>query len=371
MKEKLARLASISVCVFSIFGLCIIFVPTVSGQGTDNLVLIVDSKITMNPTTPGGGGWETKANGRAYLVGQPNGRFTGSGELAVTYDFLHPPNPYLKYSTLRGRGSFNVKGIKEGKNLRFWFERGNIPIEGTLTVSLPNMSQKKPYVSTFDPHTLAPGGPELERGVTIELRDGAIGSIDIAGMGKTTFTLYGVELWRVSVVGTEADKVQPNIQNKKLRNESKELPIAMQFEWKLAGEFSVIGRGSNRSFIDGSVFLATLNEALQFKYGELYDCKQEACNDQRDIADLVGLSLEGSVSGNTVRIKWPEFFAVYCISCRPLQLYLGGLPYRAKFEAREFIDRISREDLPLADGRVVNGGVQDWLKYTITLRKLN
>jgi hypothetical protein len=236
---------------------------------------------------------------------------------------------------------------------------------------MPHISQNKPYVSTFDPHTLAPGGPESESGVTIELRDGATGAIDIPGLGKTTFTLYGVEQWRVTVAGTETDKLQPFIKNDKLRNESKELPIAVRFEWKLVGEFSVIGRGTNRSFMDGSVFLATLNEALQFKYKELYDCRQEECNDRREIADLVGQSLGGSVSGNSVRIKWPQFFAVYCIWCRPLQLYLGGLPYRAKFEAREFMDRISREDLPLTDGRVVNGGEQDWMKYKITLKKLN
>jgi hypothetical protein len=95
MKEISTRLASVSVCVLFIFGSSLIFALTESGQGTDTMVLIVDSKITANPATPGGGGWETKASGRAYLYAQPNGRFTGSGELSVTYDFRHPPNPYF------------------------------------------------------------------------------------------------------------------------------------------------------------------------------------------------------------------------------------------------------------------------------------
>ncbi len=371
MKEKLARLASISVYLVSIFGFYFIFAPTASGQNDDNLVLIVESRITLKPAVPGQAGWDTKVKGEAYLNAQPNGRFAGTGELSVTYDFLHSPNPYFKYSTMTGRGSFHVKGIKEGKNLRFWFERGNIPVEGTLTVNLPPVSETKPYVAAFDPHTIAPGGPELESGVTIELRDGATGAIEVPGVGKTTFTLYGVELWRVSVVGEETDRGQPFIQNDKLRNDSKQLPIAVQFKWKLIGEFTVIGKGSNRSFLNGQVFSALIDPVLLFEHDDLYKCQQEECSDVKNPDDLVSQTIGGSVSGNAVRLKWPEFFPVECIWCRPQKLYLGGLPYRATFGTKEFMERISREELPLADGNALNGGIQDWMKYTITLKKLN
>ncbi len=371
MKVKFARRTSITVYVFSIFGFFLFFAAVAFGQGNDNLVLIVESKITLKPVAPGQAGWETTAKGQAYLRALPKGKFTGTGELYVTYDFLHHPNPYFKYSTLKGHGSFNVRGIKEGKNLRFWFERGNIPVEGTLTVSLAHLSEKKPYVTTFDPHTLAPGGPELERGVTIELRDGASGAITIPGSGKTTFTLYGAELWRVSVVGEETDNLQPYIKNNKLRNDSKELPIAVQFKWKLVGEFTVIGKGSNRSFFDGRVFSVSVDPVFLFEHDDLYKCNSEDCQEKKNPNDLVGQFLGGTVSGNTVRIKWPEFFPVECILCRPKELYLGGIPYRAKFGKKEFIDRISREELALRDGHAINGGIQDWMKYTITLKKLN
>jgi hypothetical protein len=368
---KLSIRTYISVYVVAVFGVFLVFAPAAFGQLKDNLVLLVESKITLKPTTPGQAGWETKAKGEAYLNAGPKGRFTGTGELSVIYEFLHSPNPYFKYSTMNGRGSFIVKGIKEGKNLRFWFERGNIPVKGTLTVNMPHISETKPYVTTFDPHTLAPGGPELERGVTIELKDGATGAIDIRGVGRTTFTLYGVELWRVNVVGEETDNHQPYIKNKKLRNDSKELPIAVQFKWKLIGEFTVIGRGGNRSFLNGMVFSANVDNVWIFDHGDLYKCQSEDCKEDKKAADLVGQSLGGTVSGNKVRIKWPEFFPVECIWCRPIKVYLGGLPYRAKFGTKEFMDRISREDLPLSDGNVVRGGVQDWMKYTITLKKVN
>jgi hypothetical protein len=35
------------------------------------------------------------------------------------------------------------------------------------------------------------------------------------------------------------------------------------------------------------------------------------------------------------------------------------------------MERISREELPLNDGTAVSGGIQDWMMYTITLKKLN
>jgi len=371
MRVKFSRLASISVYVLSIFGFFLVLATSALGQGNDNLVMIVESRITLKPAAPGQAGWDTKVEGEAYLRALPNGKFTGSGELSVTYNFLHTPNPYFKYSTLKGQGSFVVNGVKEGKNLRFWFERSNIPVKGTLTISMPHMSETKPYVTTFDPYSIAPGGPELERGVTMELRDGATGAIDIPGAGKTTFTLRGVELWRVSVVGEETDRDQPFIQNKKLRNTSKELPIAVQFKWKLVGEFTVIGKGANRSFFDGQIFLASVDNVLLFKYDELYSCDSEDCKESKNPEDLVGQSIGGAITGNVLRVKWPEFFPVECILCRPLQLYLGGLPYRAKFGTIEFMDKISREELPLTDGKVVRGGIQDWMKYAITLKKLN
>jgi len=352
-------------------GLSLFFVTIASGQIKDELVLIVESKITLSPVTPGQAGWETKAKGEAYLQAKSGGKFSGPGELSVTYDFLHAPNPYFKYSSMKGEGSFEVKGVKEGKNLRFWFEHGRIPVRGTLTVNIPPTSKTEPHVQTFDPHTLAPGGPELERGVTIELRDGATATIEVPGVGKTTFTLHGIELWRVSIVGEETDKYQPNIQNEKLRNESKELPIAVKFDWKLVGEFTVIGSGSNRSYLNGQVFSIDVQPILIFDHDDLYRCESTECMDWTKEGALVGKSIGGTVTGNSVRLKWPDFFPVECLRCTPRKSYLGRIRYQQNFGTKEFTGAISREELPLVNGKVVRGGVSDWMQYSITLRKLD
>jgi hypothetical protein len=260
-------------------------VTAASGQMDGRLVLIVESKIRLNPVTPGQAGWETEAKGEVYLQAQPNGKFSGIGNMSVTYRLLVSPNPYFKYSTLRGQGNFVAKGEKEGKNLRFWFEHRNIPMKGTLTISMPHISKREPYETTFDPHSLAPGDPLPRNGVMIELRDGATAAIDVPGAGKTDFSLYGVETWRVSVVGEETDNSRPYIQNPKLTNESKELPIAIRFQWNLVGEFTVAGRRGRRRYLNGQIFSATVVPVLQFKQGDLYRCEQYECTDRKNPAD--------------------------------------------------------------------------------------
>ena len=211
----------------------------------------------------------------------------------------------------------------------------------------------------------------MERGVTIELRDGATAAIEVPGVGKTTFTLYGVELWRVSVAGEETDKLRPNIQNEKLRNESKELPIAVKFKWKLVGEIAIIGSGSNRSYLNGQVFSIDVQPILIFNYDDLYRCESTECMDWTKEEALVGKSIGGTVTGNSVRLKWPDFFPLECIRCTPRKSYLGRIRYQQDFGTKEFTGAISREELPLVNGKVVRGGVLDWMQYTITLRKLD
>lgn len=360
-----------TVVVLAVIGVFLLSAAAAAGQTKDRLVLIVESKIRLNPETPGQAGWETEAKGEAYLQAQSNGRFSGIGDMSVTYRFLVSPNPYFKYSTMKGQGTFVVKGVKEGKNLRFWFEQGNIPVKGTLTVSMPHISKTEPYETTFDPHNLAPGDPLPGNGVMIELRDGAAAAIDVPGAGKTTFSLYGVEIWRVSVVGEETDSLRPNIQNPKLTNESKELSVAVQFRWNLTGEFTVTGRSGSRRYLNGHIFSATVNPVLQFEHWDLYNCESIECVDERNPDDLEGKPIDGTVTGNSVRLRWPEFFSVECIRCIPIKTYLGRAAYRQEFSAKEFMDVISREELPLVDGNVVKGGILDWMRYTIILRKID
>lgn len=352
-------------------GLVLLPLPAAAGQMDGRLVLIVESKIRLNPVTPGQAGWETEAKGEVYLQAQPNGKFSGVGNMSVTYRLLVSPNPYFKYSTLIGQGNFVAKGVKEGNNLRFWFESKNIPMKGTLTISMPHISKTEPYETTFDPHNLAPGDPLPGNGVMIELKDGATAAIDVPGAGKTDFSLYGVETWQVKVVGEETDNSRPYIQNPKLTNESKELPIAIRFEWDIVGEFTVAGKRGGRRYLNGQIFSAAVDPLLQFERRDLYRCEPFECEDRKNPADLEGLAIEGTATGNSVRLRWPEFFPVECILCTPIKTYLGRVVYRQKFGTKEFMEAISREELPLVDGNVIKGEIQDWMRFTITLRKID
>jgi hypothetical protein len=86
---------------------------------------------------------------------------------------------------------------------------------------------------------------------------------------------------------------------------------------------------------------------------------------------LEGASINGKATGNSVRLKWPEFFPVECIMCIPIKKYLGRAEYRQEFGTKEFMEAISREELSLVDRNVVEREIQDWMRFTITLRKID
>jgi hypothetical protein len=269
---------------------------------------------------------------------------------------------------MQGQGTFKVKAVKEGDKLRFVFEPGTIPVEGQLIVSMPHVSKTQPNVQQFDPSTLAGGEIASHGGVAIPMRDGATATIEVPGAAKTTFTLYGVEMWRATVVGAETDDTRPFIQNPKLTTPSKQLPIAMRFKWNLVADF-VVSKGG--SYLRGEVFSANVDQEFQFRHEDLYDCRLVPCAgaDQPDV--LVGQPLPGAVGGNSVRLKWPTYFPSACVVCYPKKTYLANIPYRQTFGTKEFTETISREELPLKDGAAVQGGVPDWMQYTITVKKLD
>jgi hypothetical protein len=350
---------------------------TQSGQ---RMVLTFRSQGSTKVMGPyGPAGVTIKAEGYAYLIPGSQGKFTGTGEIYVTMDFDYRKTGVFSISQLKGEGPLEVVGETEGKDLRFYFKHQNIPCKGEIVVNAPAPmgTVKEPYEDNFDPHVIAPGE---NPGAKIELKDGATGTFSFGpksfGGGvqimswKTDFTLDGVELWRIAVEGEEIDSTQSPIRNKKLQNKSKELPIAMQYKWKLIGEFSLIGKGSARQYYEGQVFSANIDPVIQFDHWDLYRIEKMERADDWDQEDLAGQPIGGKVSGNTVQLKWPEFDALERYVCIPRKSYLGKVPHRPNFESREFIGYISREDLPLVDGQVVTGSMLDWLKYRITLHKI-
>ncbi len=367
---------------FTLLLVILLLFPLASlAQSGQRMVLTFRSQGSMQMMgLYGPAGVTVKAEGYAYLVPGSQGKFTGAGTIYVTMDFNYPKTGVVSISQLKGEGPLDVVGETEGKYLRFYFKHRNIPCKGEIVITAPAPmgTRKEPYEDSFDPHVLAPG---VQPGAKIELKDGAtetfnFGPQSYAGATqtaswKTDFTLDGVELWRIAVEGEEIDTTQPPIKNSKLQNKSKELPVAVKYKWELIGEFSVIGKGGARQFYEGQVFSAQISHEILFEQQDLYGWKLTPCKETWEPEDLNGQSIGGKVSGSTVQLKWPEFHPRECYSLFPLKSYLGQLRPRKEFDSAEFIGYISRERLPLVDGQVITGGMSDWLKYRITLKKLN
>jgi hypothetical protein len=344
-------------------------------QGGNRMLLTFRSQGSMQAMGIYGPASVTvKAEGYAYLVPGSQGKFNGAGEIYVTMDFDYQKTGHLGISQLKGEGTLDVVGETEGKYLKFYFKHRNITCKGEITINAPYPmgTQKEPYEDNFDPHVLAPG---VQPGAKIELKDGATGTFNFGPQSyaggtqtaswKTDFTLDGVELWRVGVEGEEIDTTQSPIKNSKLQSKSKELPVALKYSWRLIGEFSIIGKGGARQFYVGEIISTQINYDILFDFHDLYKWDEMPCKESSD--QLMGQSLSGKVSGNSVQLKWPEFHARKCFSLFPQKSYLGQLRPRKEFESAEFIGYISREKLPLVDGQVITGGMSDWLKYKITI----
>ena len=340
--------------------------PAASGQSNDQLLLVIESEIEV----PGAAGGEyfQKAEGEAFLHAGSGGRFSGMGQMSVSYS----PQVYSQYSRIsevKGEGTFTVRGVKKGKNLRFWIEPGSIPLKGTITTTTPLGTEKAPYETTFDPSCFAVGKLETNSGVVIELRDGANREINHQNTGKTEFFLYGVEFWRVSVAGEETDDLHPSIKNPRL---DRKLPIAVTFKWNLAAEFTVAGKGGNRRYLDGNVFSVNVVPVFEFEYWNLYTCRMlDYCSGRDEPEVLLGKPISGKVAGGSVHLKWPEFFPLECVLCTPAKSYLGKVPYRERFGTKEFLYTVSKKALPLVSGNVVRGGIKDWMRFTVTLKRLH
>jgi len=347
-----------------------------SGQ---RMVLRFRSEGSMQVTgVYGPAGVTVKAEGHAYLVPGTQGKFTGAGVISVTMDFNYQKTGYVSISQLKGEGPLDVVGETEGKFLKFYFKHRNIPCKGEIVINAPAPmgTQKEPYEDNFDPHVLAPG---VQPGAKIELRDSATGTFNFGPQSyaagtqtaswKTDFTIHNLEQWNVVVEGEEIDNTQPPIKNKKLKTKSKELPVASKYHWKLTGEFFVIGEA--RQYYDGYVLSADIYAENVFDFYDLYRWSELESTEFWDAEDLINQTIGGKVGGNSVQLGWPKFIPKNSWSLAPRLSYLGQARYRRDFKSGEFIGYISKEKVPLVDGQVVIMSVPDWLKYRITLTKID
>jgi hypothetical protein len=176
-----------------------------------------------------------------------------------------------------------------------------------------------------------------------------------------------VEQWKIVVKGEETDNMQPPIKNKKLKTQGKELPVAAKYEWDLTGEFYILGVEGAREYYEGRVLSSVITSGIVFDFDDLYRWNEIPDTETWDTEGTIG----GKVSGNIVQLQWPKFLPKSSYSFVPRLSYLGQERPRRNFKSGEFMGYLSSEKLPLVDGQIVINEVFDWLKYRITLKKIN
>lgn len=194
------------------------------------------------------------------------------------------------------------------------------------------------------------------------------GSQSVKATVKLMFT-SDWEKWRVTVQGWEKDTIRPDIRYTQAGVE-KTLPIDMEFDWTLEGEFIIRNPKKNPAFDAGQVTKAGLTPRLVFQAADLYLCTILSCNDTYKISGLVGAPLAGTVSGKNLTLTWPKFDPSHCLLCSPRKLFLGKAAYRQRFGSREFMRVISLQNLVLQNGYSTSGKYHDWMTYTISLKKI-
>jgi hypothetical protein len=194
------------------------------------------------------------------------------------------------------------------------------------------------------------------------------GSQSIKATVKLLFT-SDWEKWRVTVQGWEEDTIRPDIRYTQSGVE-KSLPIHMEFNWTLEGEFIIRNPKKNPTFDSGKVTKAGLTPQLVFQGGTLYKCTFRTCDDTYEISKLPGALLSGSVNGKSLTLTWPKYSPSQCVFCTPLKLFLGKKAYRQNFGSQEFMRVISGQNLVLQNGYSITGKYHDWMTYTISLKKI-
>jgi hypothetical protein len=170
------------------------FVAAAPARGEETWNLAVSGKVSGRMQGPAGAvTTNTSATGSVTVVADAAGNYAGAGDMSVNMIFSMPPVPGISFSPLAGQGQFGVKGRRDGPNLIFGIETGNIICKGTLTVSTPAGTQVTPLEVPFDPSVFSP----LENTV-IARKEGATTSqkVNVTGIGSDVtgsadFTLSG------------------------------------------------------------------------------------------------------------------------------------------------------------------------------------
>lgn len=208
--------------------------------------------------------------------------------------------------------------------------------------------------------------------------------MDIPGTGES-YVLHGKvtvqvdfaeeerEDWLMAVEGKEKDPIGGLIEYKAPDKLIKSLPINVAFDWLLESKFQVKKRKGVRSFDNGVITQFSQTPHILFEANDLYRCDLTLCEGKKaseQASRFIGMMVGGRLQGQAVNITWASFPAEACVLCTPLKSSAGKAAVRKKFGTSEFISRVNQEFVPLKDGAAKTGGIQDWMTFRLTLKKL-
>lgn len=198
------------------------------------------------------------------------------------------------------------------------------------------------------------------------------------GSGTTartaTLEVDDEQRWEIRVVGFELDDTMKKQTFKDTDGKTKVHHKRVRFEWNLTGHFVLKKEKGSWVHKSGQVTAVQVTPVPDFVPAGIYTCKVVKCSGTAPISTMVGTQIfglySGGKTGGTIQIHWPPRRARGCVSCTANHPAFPKTAYDGMFESFDFTTQIGLESFPLRDGYSQTIAKKDWLKYTVTLRRL-
>ena len=202
---------------------------------------------------------------------------------------------------------------------------------------------------------------------TMHLATNEVHSID----GKVTVKIIfheERERWRVQIVGWNREQASP------IKVASGLFRPVVGLDWLLTGEFMLIRNSrvaDTWSYKEGNA-VVNMRPSLITKHSGL-SCRFAVCSSELK-GDRPGrfketINLTGRLIGRKVKLDWVPFSPAACIRCERRTTAPNPV-LRRHFGSVDFFQNLSRLELPLKNGHTVSGKVSDWMRYKITLTRI-
>jgi hypothetical protein len=236
-----------------------------------------------------------------------------------------------------------------------------------------------------------PLAPEQSRNVRVEIDQAKAGTLpkgtytdavrfinETNGSGTTartaTLEVDDEQRWEIRVVGFELDDTMKKQTFKDTDGKVKVHHKRVRFEWSLTGRFVLKKDKGSWVYKSGQVTAAQVTPVPDFIPAGIYTCKVVKCSGSAPISTMVGTSILGTYSGGKtggmIQIYWPPMSPEGCVSCTSKHPAFPKTTYEGTFKANDFMAQIGLESFPLRDGYSQTIAKRDWLKYTVTFRRL-